>query len=428
MAPPVTLRIAHETARLALARIQLNGDETRASATRKATEISARALQVERVGVWVFRDGGASLACLSQYTLSRREHVRGEALDLSPFPVYAAALRERRVLAAAAAREHPLTRELASGYFARHGISSVLDAPLIRDGTVVGVVCHEHVGPPRRWDQKEIDFAGTVADMVAMLFEQADKIELQAALQAERERHLAEVKMDALERLARTVAHDVNNLLTAAGLSADALGHHPDPRVAAYADQIAAAVRSGARIVRQLSEFSGASPERTRADAAEVLARLEPALRSLAGKGVELRVSITAAKALVACPAEQLEQLVLNLCANARDALEGRGGTIRVSLAEAGAAGGGAGWVALEVADDGCGMSEATQARMFEPYFSTKGPGRGVGLSAVYGVARRAGGALHVDSAPGAGTRITVLLPRAEAEPPPEDAPWSVPF
>lgn len=427
MPPPVTLRIAHETARLALARIRLSGDETRASATRKATEISARALRAERVGVWVFRDGGSSLSCLSQYTLSSGVHARGEALDVSTFPVYASALRERRVLAASSAREHPLTRELAPGYLARHGITSVLDAPLIRDGAVVGVVCHEHVGAPRRWEQKEIDFAGTVADMVAMLFEQADRLELQAALQAERERHLAEVKMEALGRLAETVAHDVNNLLTAASLNAGALAHHRDPKVAEIADEIVSAVRSGARIVRQLSEFSAASPAQARCDAAAVLAQIEPALRSLVGGGVELRVSIATTDVSIPCPAEQLEQIVLNLCANARDAFEGRGGKIGVSLSEAGDAGA-PGWVSLEVSDDGSGMSEETQARMFEPYFSTKGPGRGIGLSAVYGAARRAGGALHVDSRPGAGTRITVLLPRAPTEPPSEAAPWSVPF
>ncbi|MCU0683827.1 MAG: GAF domain-containing sensor histidine kinase, partial [Polyangiaceae bacterium] len=404
MPPPVTLRIAHETARLALAHIRLNGDETRASATRKATEISARSLRVERVGVWMFRKGGASLTCLSQYTLSRHTHARGESLDAASFPAYAAALRERRVLAASDARTHPLTRELMPSYLSRHGITSVLDAPLIRDGAVVGVVCHEHVGPPRRWEQSEIDFAGTVADMVAMVFEQADKLELNTALQHERERRLSELKMDALERLARTVAHDVNNLLTAAGLNADTLGRHADPEVAELGEEIAAIVRSGSRIVRQLSEFSGSAPAQTRCDAAAVIARLATVLRSLAGDGIELEVSITASQAFVACPPEQFEQLALNLCTNARDALQGRTGKVRVSLAEAGADGdGGAGWVSLEISDNGCGMSEEIQARMFEPYFSTKGSGRGVGLSAVYGVARRAGGAVHVDSSPGNG-------------------------
>lgn len=431
MPPPITLRIAHETARLALARIRVNGDETRASATRKATEISAGALRVERVGVWAFRDGGAALTCLTQYSLSRRQHARGESLDAASFPAYAAALRERRVLAAADAPNHPLTRELAPGYLSRHGITSVLDAPIIRDGAVVGVVCHEHVGPARRWDQHEIDFAGTVADMVAMVFEQADKIELNAALQHERERRLSEQKMDALERLARTVAHDVNNLLAAAGMNADALRRHADPEVAEIADEIGAIVRSGARIVRQLSEFSTATPAQARCDAAEVVTRLAPVLRSLAGDRVEVEVSAAAPDATIACPGEQFEQLVLNLCTNARDALEGRAGKIRVALTEAGAEGAGgpgAGWVALEVSDDGCGMSEETQARMFEPYFSTKGGGRGVGLSAVYGVARRAGGAVHVDSSPGQGTRIIVLLPCLPPDPPSEAAPWSVPF
>ena len=116
----------------------------------------------------------------------------------------------------------------------------------------------------------------------------------------------------------------------------------------------------------------------------------------------------------------QLERLLLNLCVNARDAMPG-GGRIEVGVGEArvGAeASGGGVYVMLTVTDEGVGMDEAVQSRLFEPYFTTKpaGKGTGLGLSIVYKIVERCGGFIQVESAPGRGTRFRVYLPRIAAE------------
>jgi CheY-like chemotaxis protein len=131
--------------------------------------------------------------------------------------------------------------------------------------------------------------------------------------------------------------------------------------------------------------------------------------------GVRLELAFPDELPLVAADAGQMRQVVLNLVTNAAEALGGKPGTVRVA---AGVRGEGPDRrVRLEIADDGCGMTPEVQARMFEPFFSTKFTGRGLGLAAVHGIVAAHGGTLEVESAPGAGTRVRVLLPVTTEKP-----------
>lgn len=206
-------RIAYETARLRLARYRLESEQSRLEGAAHATRVSAEALQVERVGVWLFKDRGSCLVCVSLYQRSLARHSAGQELLMAASPTYARALQERRVIAAAAARSHQYTHELADSYLVPNGITSTLDAPIIQRGQVIGVVRHEHVGEPREWTDRELGFASSVADMVTLVFEQADRLELEAALQERTEQRLEQQKMEALGRMACAVAHDFNNVL-----------------------------------------------------------------------------------------------------------------------------------------------------------------------------------------------------------------------
>ena len=188
MSVPEGSRAGLETARLELARLRLEGENARVFGLSQLARVGAQALRVERVGVWLFDDAGRRLRNVSQYQLSTDTHASIDDLDVSECPAFLAALRERRVVAAADARAHPLTRELATSYLEVHGISSRLDASIIREGVVAGVVCHEHVGPPRLWSQKDRDFAASTADMAALFLEQADRLEIEAALRSPRAR------------------------------------------------------------------------------------------------------------------------------------------------------------------------------------------------------------------------------------------------
>jgi signal transduction histidine kinase len=136
-------------------------------------------------------------------------------------------------------------------------------------------------------------------------------------------------------------------------------------------------------------------------------------LQSAVGSRIRLVLDTRVSGARVAVEASQLEQLILNLVLNARDAIP-ESGRIVVMLREAGAEDEVApDSLVLEVRDDGSGMDASTCARMFEPYFTTKTTGTGLGLATVYGIVRRAGGAVRATSEPGRGTTVLVALPRA---------------
>jgi signal transduction histidine kinase len=143
-------------------------------------------------------------------------------------------------------------------------------------------------------------------------------------------------------------------------------------------------------------------------------------LQSAVGSQHELRITRSGPSGRVLIDRSQLERLLLNLCVNARDAMPG-GGCIQIAIGEARVAdapGGDGVYVMLMVSDDGVGMDEAVQSRLFEPFFTTKpaGKGTGLGLSIVYKIVERCGGFIHVESAPGRGTRFRVYLPRIASE------------
>ncbi len=232
-------------------------------------------------------------------------------------------------------------------------------------------------------------------------------------------------RLEAVARLASAAAHDFGNILQGISIIQEFLAASIPPGDPRHADvlQIRAAVDQGTALTRELLAFGREEPE-TKAgtlDVAGLVRGLEPMLARVAGPGIALVVEADGpAHATIARSA--LEQTVLNLVINARDAMAG-GGSIVVSvrvadIAAAPAAGldvpSGA-YAVVSVADDGCGMSPEVVERAIEPFFTTKELGTGIGLSSVYGAARRSGGTMRIDSEAGRGTTVEVLLPLATA-------------
>lgn len=409
-------RVAYEPARLRLAHIKHDTSRSRAAAVSRAVQISGAALAVERVGLWMMRDGGRTLECVDQYVLSTGSHTSGPRLQASDYPDYFAALAERRTISAPDARADPATCALTANYFEPNGITSILDAPIIREGCVVGVVCHEHTGALREWTQSEMAFSSTVADMVTIILEQVDRLELQAEAHREAELRASHRKMVALGRLAGSVAHDFNNILTMFAVLAEELAQNVDPTIAQTGKEIADGVALSERLTRQLVLFGrdDASPiQPVRLD--ELLARIRPLIVGATGSSALVEVSITAVSPEIVADRSLLEQILLNLCINAREAITDAGRVV-IRVRDVGPDDEvDDRYLLLEVADDGVGMDEETQDRIFEPYFTTKPHGTGLGLATVYGIIRRLGGLVHVTSAPGQGTTFTVALPRKPA-------------
>jgi PAS domain S-box-containing protein len=263
----------------------------------------------------------------------------------------------------------------------------------------------------------------------AFLRDLTERARAEEALRRTQEQFLQAQKMEAVGRLAGGVAHDFNNLLTVILSCAQSLGESLPPADLrrGEAEEIARAGRAAADLTRQLLAFSRRQPIAPKViRLGDLVAGTEKMLRRLIGEDVALALAGAGAPWRVRVDPGQMEQVLLNLAVNARDAMPS-GGRLAIEVSRRQLAGtlvdGGATvppgrWVVLEVADTGSGMDEEVRRHAFEPFFSTKpqGKGTGLGLATVYGIVRRLAGHVALDSAPGSGTTFRIYLPEADEE------------
>lgn len=215
-------------------------------------------------------------------------------------------------------------------------------------------------------------------------------------------------KLEALGRLAGGVAHDFNNLLTAVGGYGDLLAKHSDRLVQGVAAELSAARARGSSLTNQLLAFARKEYAEPRGvDLALVISNMDRLLQQLLGERIQLQIEGAPGAVIHADPG-QLQQVILNLVMNAKDAMPG-GGTLTLSVRR---------WVSegdveLEVRDTGVGMDEGTRERLFEPFFTTKprGQGTGLGLSTVHGIIEASRGSIQVQSEIGRGTVFSLRWP-----------------
>ncbi len=241
-------------------------------------------------------------------------------------------------------------------------------------------------------------------------------------------------KLEAIGRLAGGVAHDFNNILMSIMGSADLmlLQMAPNDPARDEVNEIKESVRRGAALPRQLLAFSRRQATRSSLfDLGEAIAGMETMLRRLIGPEIEFEIIRASSPTLVIADLPQIEQVVLNLVVNARDAMPD-GGRLVVTIddveiveidqptALAQVEGHAGHYARVSVADTGTGIDEKMRARLFEPFFSTKdqGKGTGLGLSIVYGIVRQSGGYVSVVSEPGHGATFFIFLPTASAAEP----------
>ncbi len=417
-------RSLYESAWLRLARLRVDGGASLRPVLKRSTRLAATTLGIERVSVWLFVEARSAIRCFELYEAKRDQHSEGSIFFRRDFPAYFEALETQRVIAAEDARTHDATRDFRATYLEPLDIHSMLDAPIYQGGEVVGVVCHETVGHTRQWSAEDCAFAGSVADTVALQFEAAARRDAETALH-EHEELLAEVrKMEALGRLAAGVAHDFRNILSVV------LGHarlieseeSASPSVLEQAARIVAAADRGVELTRELlaigREDTSERPHAVRVR--EVLAKFKDVLTQTVGRRITLEIIPSTTPEWVLISPPRLERILLNLVTNARDAMT-NGGTIRIAVSEKHVADGNGSpgiYVVLDVTDTGSGMDEKTRRHIFEPFFTTKAAGQssGLGLSVVYRIVEACGGFLHVESAPGKGTTVSVYLPRVASQ------------
>jgi signal transduction histidine kinase/ActR/RegA family two-component response regulator len=377
-------------------------------------EALARHLDVAAVGLWML---GADRAALELRATARPAGGSGEA---PPIPMSEAELARlvgekipyvNNALRQDAGRAHP------SGA-ARPRPAAFAAHPLVVDDRPVGVL---GVFATHPFDATDLSTLGTAAGDIGRCI---DRKRVGDALHESEEQTRQLQKMEAVGRLAGGIAHDFNNLLTVITgrtylLLQDLPADHPHRKGIRTIDSTA---QRAAQLTRQLLAFSRKQVlAPTVLDLNEVVGSLTEILHRLIGEPIEL--VFRPGPSIGACKLDrgQVEQVLVNLVVNARDAMPGGGRiTIETSAVDLDAAGGrlaGAGpgrQVQLTVTDSGTGMDEHTRARIFEPFFTTKevGKGTGLGLATVYGIVQQSGGTIRVESELGVGTAFTLCFPQ----------------
>jgi PAS domain S-box-containing protein len=271
---------------------------------------------------------------------------------------------------------------------------------------------------------------GDESSVTAVVRDISDRKKAEAMLRQREEDLRRAQKLEAVGRLAGGVAHDFNNLLTAIHGFAELVYQkvEDDPEQADNVNEIMNAANRAAQLTRQLLAFSRRSVLAPKVIGfGQVLLGTEKMMRRLIGEDIALTCRVESGLKLVRADPGQIEQVLVNLAINARDAMPG-GGRLTMSLANAeldersvrdyeGLTAGR--FVQLDVTDTGEGMSGDTVSKIFEPFFTTKpeGKGTGLGLATVYGIVRQSGGGIHVESRLGEGTRFRVVFPVCDAPP-----------
>ena len=267
-----------------------------------------------------------------------------------------------------------------------------------------------------------------VAERTAELIQVADALHAAAEERAQVEEVLRQSqKMETVGQLTGGIAHDFNNMLQGIGGSLDMLQRRVAQGRTADADRYAEGARKtldrAAALTHRLLAFARRQPLQPKpVELDELIEGMAELVRRTVGPEIEVELCLADGIWNVLCDPSQLENALLNIAVNARDAMPDGGQlTIRtadLSLTAADVVGqdeaGPGDYVEVSVADTGIGMDEATRRRAFEPFFTTKpiGQGTGLGLSQVYGFIRQSGGIVHLDSAPGRGTAVRLYLPR----------------
>ena len=406
------------------------------TALRQITELAARTLETSRASVWFYDEGRAVLRCADLFETQTGQHSSGTELKAADFPAYFRALEQERSLAADDACTDARTGEFADAYLRPLGIAAMLDAPIRSRGKMVGVICHEHTGAPREWAPDEQTFAGSMADLVSLSLEVAQRQKAEAALRhahddleikvTKRTHELAEAneQLKELDRLKSeflaTMSHELrtplNSIIGFTGILRQGL---PGPINAEQAKQLTM-VHSSARhllgLINDLLDLSRIESGRMEVDRdrfllAEVIEEVAQSLRPQAEqKSLKLETQLDDPTLTLASDRKKTFQILLNLANNAVKFTAK--GAVRIAATTSREA------VTVVVSDSGIGIKAEHMERLFEAFRQVDGSARrvyegtGLGLYLCRKLVTMLGGTIGAESEIGVGSRFTFTLPR----------------
>jgi signal transduction histidine kinase/CheY-like chemotaxis protein len=337
-------------------------------------------------------------------------------------------LEKLEVLAIRRVSELPAEAAAEVELLGKRGARGAALVPLVSRGSLIGILALEAVRREISWTKRQIGMLRVVGDLLVGAIE---RLRSEDSRRHTEERLREAQRLEVLGRIAGGVAHDFNNFLTAIIGNCELAAQQTleaEPALEEIGEIRLAAERASTLVDRILSFSHRRSSQPRPLDLGWLVVDMEKLIRCVVGGGIELVTDLPDEPGLVRADPGALEQVIVNLVVNARDAMrEGGRLSIRVRDVEVGEHPPAylpeqtrpGSYVALMVCDTGCGMNAETRARLFEPNFTTKGPGRGtgLGLTSVLGIIRDGGGAVGVESQPGRGSTFSILLPRIESLP-----------
>ncbi len=410
---PVVLTSTAQEVLIRLVRLSLaENDADDAHLLHQLTELAASGLPVARASVWLRDEQLDAIVCQDLFDGSAT-HGKGTVLSRADFPDYFAALDRSVVIPAEDAHRHPATACFSKPYLTPLGIGAMLDAPIWRGGKAVGVLCLEHLGKTRTWSESDQNYAMQVALICGLYYEQHHRLAAERALRQREEQERTNQKMEALGRMACAIGHDFNNLLTSIHGQTEMLmrAGQTHAQVCERAGVVLEATARASALVKRLLNFGkGRDSTESEVDLGGVLRAMHKVLQSTVPKRIFLDLRVPDERLLIKGDVVSVEQVVMNLVVNARDAINDYG-TITLLL-QRGVDDEGQPSVVFKVADTGSGMDQVTLSRAFDPFYSTKGErGTGLGLSTCFTNMRRMGGRISITSSPGQGTTCICTFP-----------------
>ena len=391
-------------------------------------EVVAHTLDVERCSIWMFDQNRKKISMLELFTLSSGAHSQGGERLVMDHPAYFQAIERDRLVSVADACNDPRIAEFAYRYLPAYGITSILDVSILIKGEAVGIVCVQQVGEKRNWQIDEVQFVSSIADIVALALNAAERKQAEKDKMQLKSRLNRAEKMEAIGTLAGGVAHDLNNILSGIvsypelllmNLPADSNMRQPIETILSAGNRAAAIVQDLLTLARRgvvvtetvnlniiIADYLN-SPEHGKLSSfhpeVDVRTDLDPDLMNISGSPVHL------------------SKTIMNLVTNSSEAMT-EGGSIVIStqnryvdlpirgyseVAEGD-------YVVLTVSDTGVGISPKDLSRIFEPFYTKKKMGQsgtGLGMAVVWGAVQDHKGYIDVESQEGMGTRFMLYFP-----------------